>query len=322
MKKVAIIYTGEARTIETTINFFKNNVILNDNYHVFAVIQSNNIELHNNIIKDTIGENLKSLNWFNNTDDNWINLRETQLEKMNNCQDWTINYLRNSGSMIEYYQMYLAYKSLAQYENTHNITYDYVLRFRTDTVMKDKLDFDTMFNFDREYIKKLLYKIKEHNNLENIISFKALNILMGVFYNEKRLYYKNNYDQNKILEKIYRFLEISDEDKYIDSLTDYLKNGNYIISLRENIIYFMKRELMVHLNILGVTYGDYTLENDAYWWNAESQLKLISYKNNIDFYGSVTDLEGASLYAYNHLNYFDENNNLLNTDFSFFIKRY
>lgn len=83
-----------------------------------------------------------------------INLRETQLQKMNNCQDWIINYLRNSGSMIEYYQMYLAYKSLEEYENNNNIQYDYVLRFRTDTVIKDKLDFDIMFDFDRDYIKK------------------------------------------------------------------------------------------------------------------------------------------------------------------------
>lgn len=79
---------------------------------------------------------------------------------------------------------------------------------------------------------------------------------------------------------------------------------------------------MIHINILGITYGDYTIENNSYWWNAESQLKIISYKNNIDFYGSVTELEGISLYAYSHVNYFDENNNLLDTDFSFFIKRY
>ena len=323
MKKVAIIYTGETRTIKDTITLFKNNVILNENYHVFAVIQCNDIDFHNKLINETIGENIKSLNWFNKNDDKWVNLRETQLKKMSGCENWVANYLRNSGSMIEYYQMYLAYNSLVDYENKHNIKYDYVLRFRTDTVMKDKLDFDTIFDFDQEYVKKLLYKIKVLNNLENITSFNALNILMGVFYNEKRLYYKNtNYDKNKVSVKVIKLLEISDENEYIEALTEYLKNGNYIITLRENVIYFMKRELMNHVNILGITYGDYKFENDAYWWNAESQLKTISYNNNIDFYGSVSELECASLYSYNHSKYYDENKNLLNDDFSFFIKRY
>ena len=323
MKKVAIIYTGETRTIKDTITLFKNNVILNENYHVFAVIQCNDIDFHNKLINETIGENIKSLNWFNKNDDKWVNLRETQLKKMSGCENWVANYLRNSGSMIEYYQMYLAYNSLVDYENKHNIKYDYVLRFRTDTVMKDKLDFDKIFDFDKEYVKKLLYKIKVLNNLENITSFNALNILMGVFYNEKRLYYKNtNYDKNKVSVKVIKLLEISDENEYIDALTEYLKNGNYIITLRENVIYFMKRELMNHVNILGITYGDYKFENDAYWWNAESQLKTISYNNNIDFYGSVSELECASLYSYNHSKYYDENKNLLNDDFSFFIKRY
>ena len=323
MKKVAIIYTGETRTIKDTITLFKNNVILNENYHVFAVIQGNDIDFHNKLINETIGENIKSLNWFNKNDDDWINLRETQLKKMSGCENWVANYLRNSGSMIEYYQMYLAYNSLVDYENKHNIKYDYVLRFRTDTVMKDKLDFDTIFDFDKEYVKNLLYKIKVLNNLENITSFNVLNILMGVFYNEKRLYYKNtNYDKNKVSVKVIKLLEISDENEYIEALTEYLKNGNYIITLRENVIYFMKRELMNHVNILGITYGDYKIGNDAYWWNAESQLKTISYNNNIDFYGSVSELECASLYSYNHVNYYDENKNLLNADFSFFIKRY
>lgn len=323
MKKVAIIYTGETRTIKDTITLFKNNVILNENYHVFAVIQCNDIDFHNKLINETIGENIKSLNWFNKNDDDWVNLRETQLKKMSGCENWVANYLRNSGSMIEYYQMYLAYNSLVDYENKHNIKYDYVLRFRTDTVMKDKLDFDTIFDFDKEYVKNLLYKIKVLNNLENITSFNALNILMGVFYNEKRLYYKNtNYDKNKVSVKVIKLLEISDENEYIEALTEYLKNGNYIITLRENVIYFMKRELMNHINILGITYGDYKFENDAYWWNAESQFKTIAYNNNIDFYGNVSELESASLYSYNHVNYYDDNKDLLNDDFSFFIKRY
>ena len=31
MKKIAVIYTGEVRTIEKTIKYFKQNILLNDN---------------------------------------------------------------------------------------------------------------------------------------------------------------------------------------------------------------------------------------------------------------------------------------------------
>jgi uncharacterized protein YfbU (UPF0304 family) len=50
MSKVAIIYTGETRTIESTLGHFKKNVLLNNNYHVFAIVQSDNVEHYNHII--------------------------------------------------------------------------------------------------------------------------------------------------------------------------------------------------------------------------------------------------------------------------------
>ena len=51
-KKIAVIYTGEVRTIEKSIQYFKENVIINDNYHVFAILQTNNIEYFDNFVKN------------------------------------------------------------------------------------------------------------------------------------------------------------------------------------------------------------------------------------------------------------------------------
>ena len=114
MSKVAIFYTGETRTIETTISHFKNNVLLNNNYHVFAIIQSDNIEYYNKIITETIGNNLKSIEWYDKNEPSWLILRENQVQKMPITDSWK-NYLNNSGSMIEYYQMYLVYQALEKY---------------------------------------------------------------------------------------------------------------------------------------------------------------------------------------------------------------
>ena len=136
MSKVAILYTGESRTIETTIQYFKNNVLLNNNYHVFALVQSDNIDYHHQIIMNAIGSHIKNLQWFDKNDQTWLQIREDLLQKINIPENWK-NYLNNSGSMIEYYQMYLAYQALEKYETENNIKYDFVLRMRTDVILKD-----------------------------------------------------------------------------------------------------------------------------------------------------------------------------------------
>ena len=318
--KIAVLYTGELRTYESTVKLFKKNLLLNDNYHVFAVIQSDEQNNYKNVLEDNIGDNLKKLINLNKNDDTWIILREELLGKLNIDDSWK-NYLRNSGSMIEYYQMHLAYKLMDSYETENNIKYDYVIRFRTDTVLKDSICFDWM-NYTDDKIRDILYKIKNKFNFNNIISNEVLNIFMNVFYNEKRIYYSNNYPDNIITSKIFDILLMNeDENKFINDLNNYIKSEKFIISFRVNVIYFMKRELMENINLLGINYGKYIYEKDAYWFNSECQLKQICVKNDIDFFSSTTEIEDKSLYEYNKSNYFDENDNLIDNNFSFLIKR-
>lgn len=315
--KIAIFYTGETRTIETTIGFFKKNVLLNNNYHVFAVLQSNNIDLHDKIIKETIGDNVINIHWFDKNHPEWLQIKERQLNKMVIGENWK-NYLSNSGSMLEYYQMYLAYKSLEKYENENNIHYDYVFRFRTDTIIKDSIDFEN-FYFEKSYVQNFLYKIKDNLHLDTIISQKVLDTFMISFYNEKRFSYDNLFISKYESNSCNKLLEIENEEEFIDSLVEYLKNGNYIITFRENVIYFIKRNLMHNIHVLGINYGDHKIDHE-YWFNSESQLKSICICNNIDFFSSTTLLEDKSLYEYNYNNYF-ENEILKEGNYGFFIKR-
>jgi hypothetical protein len=321
MSKVAVIYTGETRTIETTINYLKSNVLINNNYHVFAVIQTDNTDYYNKVITETLGSNLKNVTWFDKNDSTWLNIRENQLKKIHISDSW-INYLRRSGSMTEYYQMYIAYNLLEKYEREHNISYDFVLRTRTDVILKDIIDFDHIF--EKNYNKQILHKIKHHLNTNTIISEEVLYKFMNSFYNEKRVCY--DIADPIVKYKAYYFdklLRLKDEEEFIESLLYYLKNERYIITLRKNVVYFIKRDLMSDISLLGLTYGDYKHEeNNDYWFNSETQLEYICIKNNIDIFNSTTKLEDNSLYIYNHVNYFNEENKLKNDNFSFFIKRY
>ena len=217
--------------------------------------------------------------------------------------------------------MYLVYQALEKYEIENNINYDFVLRFRTDTILKDVINFDTIF--EKTYIKNVLYKIKEHLNSDTIISEEILDLFINSFYCENRIFYKN-IDNPKIIVSDYlnKLLQINNEEQFIDDLMNYLKNGNYLISFRKNVIYFLRRNLMNYIHVLGITYGDYLDEKNSYWFDAESQLENICTINNIDKFNSTTQLEGNSLYNYHHLNYFNENGELKQDDYSFFIKRY
>jgi hypothetical protein len=111
---IAIIYTGELRTIEKTIHYFKKNILEANpsiQVDVFAILQ-NKPEMEG-WIRGHMGEHLKSLEWFDKADPTWKTIQKQLLSNMNIYQEWK-DYLENSGSMIEYYQLYLAYSNMTQ----------------------------------------------------------------------------------------------------------------------------------------------------------------------------------------------------------------
>lgn len=318
-KNIAILYTGEFRTIEKTIELFKQNVLLNENYHVFSVIQSNDNENVEQLVRYIVKDNLKKYINFDKNNSDWLDIREKLLNDINIQENWK-NYLRCSGSMIEYYQMHLAYCSMVDYEKENNIEYDFVIRFRTDTVLKDKLNFEWL-EYTDETIRNIFYKIKDKYKLDTIHSINTLSIFFNTFYNEKRVDYMLHPDCEITQTTLNRLLSAENEEQFIYLVNDYIKNGDYMIGFRINVIYFIKRQLMDKIHLLGINYGKYIYKKDSYWFNAECQFKQICLENNIDFFSSVTDLEGKSLYEYSKLNYFDDTNNLLDNDYSFFIMR-
>lgn len=321
-KKVAIIYTGLVRTIEKTIKYFKENVLLDENRHVFAVLQSDNIEHYDKFLRENVGENLKSVQWLNNADELWINTREHLLSNMNVDESWE-HYLRTSGSMIEYYQMHLAYQEIEKREIEDNFKYDYILRTRCDIILTDPIYFNWEGQYSTEKIKEILEEIKTFGNYETIVRAEVITAFMNSFYNNKRMLCKdiryNNYlhfDYNKLL-------EFKNEEELLYALRVYLLDGKYIITIRENLVYFLKREWFENISKLGITYGSHIMPNNSYWFNSESQLKQTCIETGLDIFDSTTHLENKSLYEYYEPDYFDSNGNLIqNKDFFCFIRRH
>ncbi len=327
MKKIAIIYSGETRSIEKTIDNFCKNMLINDNYHVFALIQSfDRKEHYENLIKNKMKDNLKSFNWFYKDDNEWLSIREDLLKNIMISERWK-DYLRNSGSMIEYYQMYLLSKKIFEYEKIENFEYDYIIKVRCDNIIQHPIYFDWE-NLNHNYVKESLQFIKNHFNFDKINSIHCIRLFMNSLFDKKRIFCKNlcylNYDYFDIQSsQLNSLINIeNNDDEFIKEFINYINNGEYIFTLRANNIYFLKRKYFKKISNLGINYGKYIMKNHDCWFNAESQLQQICIENNLDIFNSFTTLEDKCLYEYNHLNYFDDENNIkYSNQFFFFVCR-
>ena len=329
---VAIIYTGEVRTIETTIAHFKENVLLHNRNmntntntrHVFAVLQTPTpAEFFDEFVRNSLGNSLKSLEWFDPDNPEWTNVKEETLRTITVHDHWK-DYLRRSGSIVEYYQMYLAYRQIAAYETAHNMKYDYIMRIRCDVVPVYPLFFDWDDKCTIDAVRNHLYNIKSVKSLDTIISRDAVLLFMNTFYHPDRLNttVKVHYDNYPVSPEFHQLFETTNEDRFIADFHQYLLRGKYIITLRQNQIYFIKRQFFDEIATLGITYGKRVMPEKAHWFDAESQFQTVCVKNGIDVFDSTTETEGQSLYNYQPDNYFKEDGELIRTrDCLFFIKR-
>lgn len=302
---IAIIYTGQTRTIDSVIDIFKSNILIHENCHVFGLLESTNIDYYDLFIKNKLGIHLKSLQWFEKND-TWHHLKTQLLNDMHLTPNWH-HYISNSGSMIEYYQMYLAYQQLKAYEIQHHITYDYILRIRCDCVITRPLNFP-LYNI--EDITMMVNQIKNMHQTDNIDDI--VSILMTSLYDSNRAQVKMNRRH---------YGNVKFTDNFIEELYHYLKEGKFLITLRENVCYFAKRNVFDLISPLGITYGKSKTYDDGQWFNAEGQLKSICLDNGIDIFDSGSDIEIKSLYEYNQNNYYENNQLKLMNDCLFFLKR-
>jgi len=341
MLKIAIFYTGLVRTLESTIpyiiNFLNNkNYLLNHEFSFFCSFQSDNDNEKmyiNKLLHNNFENKIKNITWIDRNDATWCDLSNKLVDNIH-IDAWWKNYLKTSGSMIEYYQMYNSYLNMKKYEEENNISYDYILRLRTDVVLKDEINFNVE-NITNNEIEQILKYAQEKLNKNTFINIDVFNYFMNTFMIPNRLSYDiNKFSISPINENIYNNIftvldeinttlidETDKENKFIEILFNYIQKSDYLITLRNNVVYFGKAKVFEKIHKLGITYGFYKIiEEPVYWFNSESQLTGICRENNIGYYSSVSQLEDNSLYNYNATNYFD-NNTLLEDQYSFFIKR-
>ena len=300
--KIAVILTGKLRTIKKTASYLKQNVLLDDNVHICSCIQNDTSQTEeewNMWFSDQFGNHLKSTTWFAlDKYPEWVTHRDHLLEQMDVSEAWK-NYLRTSGSMIEYFQLYLAYIKLCSYEKITG-QYDYIIRTRTDTIYNKLVDFHWLQWTDKE-IETRVNSITSQLILDNIdtnpktvlMYFMTTIISDDLIPNIKQL----------IAEycpcSIDHVVNPSDSSK----LGKYIREGRYILTIRKNNLYLVRRNLFHFIPSLGMIYGSLSspYSDDNYWFNAECQFRSACYHSCLSIfeYNTLQDdksLENESLW--------------------------
>lgn len=318
--KVAILFTGALRTIKKTMRHFKQNVLLNQDVDVFACLQNDTQESNQSIetwIHQEIGSYLKNIQWVDITQhSDWVSIRDKMLSNLSLNPTWK-EYIKNSGSIIEYYQLYLAYQKMCYYEDTHQ-RYKYIIRLRTDNIFAKPIDFHWL-NWTDSEVETRINKINQELELSEIeiTPLNTLKYFMATIISDQLIqniqniicnYYPNNHPEIP---------------KTASELNNYIKNGNYILTLRANNLYIVNRELFNFVPTLPFVYGYLkSPHNDEYWFNAEGQFQAACYFSGLTIFDYNTSFEDKSLYEYDEKRYFDLQYNIINPYMLYCLIRY
>jgi hypothetical protein len=309
--KVAVIFTGALRTIKKTMRYFKQNVLLNSDVDVFACVQ-NDTGISNNEwelwIREEIGSHLKHIQWFSlNDHGDWLSIRNKLMMNLNLAENWK-QYLLNSGSIIEYYQLYLAYLKMCSYEDTHQ-RYQYIIRSRTDTIFAKPIDFHWL-NWTDSDVEKRLEKINNALSVSGT-ELTALNTFT---------YFMNTIFSDDIIPNIQNIWSeyrppncpFPIPQGNVD-INNYIKNGRYILVLRANNLYAVNREFFNLIPTIPFIYGFLKPPvNDGYWFNSENQFQAACYFSGLAVFSYNTEFEDKSLYEYDEARYFNSEYNIIN----------
>jgi hypothetical protein len=326
--RTVVIFTGALRTVKKTIRYFKQNVLYN-NVDVFVCVQNDTQQSDEEWtawFAEQMGRHMKSIEWFSlSAHPEWIAHRDSLLEHIQLDDGWK-QYLRTSGSMIEYFQLQRAHMKVSLYEQMNGFQYDYLVRARTDSIYAKPVDFHWLTWTDAEVAHRVR-RIKEEMTQSKIevTEYSLLQYFMSTIVSDTTI---------PNISRIFADCVINDADRppigvtnmsYETALNQYVKNGRYILTIRKNNLYIIRRNLFFLIPSLGTIYGlPRSPAADDYWFNAECQFRSACYYAGISIYDYSSMFEEKSLEYADHwreADFFDLEFNLINPTMLYCIVR-
>jgi len=324
--RTVVIFTGALRTIKKTIRYFKQNV-LREGVDVFACVQNDTQQSEdewNQWFHSQMGTHLRSIEWFSLAKHpEWVAHRDRLLEHLQLDNGWK-NYLRNSGSMIEYFQLQLAHMKVCLYEQRNGFQYDYLVRGRTDSIYAKPVDFHWLSWTDQEVASRVeRIRTEMIRSKIDVTDRSLLQYFMSTITSDTTI---------PNLPRIFADYVLNDADRppigSMDQpavINQYLKQGRYILTIRKNNLYIVRRSLFFMIPSLGTSYGlPRTPAADDYWFNAECQFRSACYFSGLSIFDYSTLFEEKSLEypsKWREADFFDLEFNLINPTMLYCIVR-
>jgi hypothetical protein len=164
--QIAILFTGQIRTLLKTIENFKKNILTPNTDHIIhiytcleypevdnlSITKSYQQEIQS-LFYDHFGKNIFTtpIQWISSKDALCKFVRDKIVQSLTIHDHWK-DYLGNrSGSITEYYQLYKGFEQIEHYESQTNTKYDFFIRTRCDISISHPLQF-THFQYSPEQI--------------------------------------------------------------------------------------------------------------------------------------------------------------------------
>ena len=281
MSKVAVLFTGAYRTFDKTYQHILDNILKPNYATAFVLCESSLSESNFN--------NIFQVRW-NNYIGTVKSVNTTRTEEFNNILDYILkskqglsndnlrhygfnqDYLKNSGSILEYYQFMKCYELMLEYERHHNIKFDIIIRSRFDLILTQPLCLNNFFdNIDTNLINKYgeeVY-IRSLGN-ENMAKLLVSNKMVKLFEYQPFILELSSYDSTNTLNKI-------NENKYI--WTFYC-----------NWIWIAKRHTMDIIYPFVYFYGSF-FSNKRDYFNSENQFYDYLQFHNCQIFNFFTQTE-------------------------------
>jgi hypothetical protein len=299
----AIILSGALRTIKKTMRFFKRNVLCVADRHevaVFAGVQKDTQEadaVWTEWLHREIGPCLLDVTWFSlDRFPGWVAQRDLCLAHLPLDEGWK-GYLKKSGSMIEYYQLQLAYMKMCQTEAKGGFRYDYVVRARTDSIYAKPVDFHWL-DWSLEEIAERWRLIQEELQADHgsPCPQEVFKYFMCTLWSDTVIP-NIPFIMTEHVPSPTDSTELGKELDYSPvGIRRYLHEGRYILTIRKNNLYVIRRDLFHFVPTLGTMYGFLrSPHSDAWWFNAEGQFRDACYYSCVSVFEYSSEFEERSL---------------------------